>query len=167
MLVWSSHAYDVYAWSLLMWFTSLLYIFAKASVGEGGCWHEDQVVSRVGQMGALQPFVPLGNSGTVPRGQRLDSPLVRSWAGLQWKSFGICLVFNERTFFAGCWWKRRFKKFCYVSIFCPVQEQQGVFAVFFRYSLTRIIEKSWYVRVFFFAGCWWKRRSLKKRCYVW
>ena len=30
-------------------------------------------------------------------------------------------------------------------------EQQGIFAVFFRYSLTWILEKSWYVPVFF---CW-------------
>ena len=30
------------------------------------------------------------------------------------------------------------RKFCYVSIFCPVQEQQGIFAVFFRYSLSWI-----------------------------
>ena len=28
-------------------------------------------------MELLQPFVPLGNSGTVPRGQRLESTLVR------------------------------------------------------------------------------------------
>ena len=27
-------------------------------------------------MDVLQPFVPLGNSGTVPRGQRLESALV-------------------------------------------------------------------------------------------
>ena len=61
-------------------------------------------------MEVLQPLVPLGNSGTVPRGQRLESPLVRSWAGLQWKGFGIRLVFNERMFLAGCWWKRCFSK---------------------------------------------------------
>ena len=38
-------------------------------------------------MGVLQPFVPLGNSGTVPRGQRLESPLVCLRGG------GNCTVF--------------------------------------------------------------------------
>ena len=53
----------------------------RGGVGRGGAnigapkihrW----VVSRVGQMDVLQPFVPLGDSGTVPRGQRLESTLV-------------------------------------------------------------------------------------------
>ena len=34
---------------------------------------------------------------------------------------------------------------------CPVQEHPCIFAGFFRYSLTWILEKSWYVPVFF---CW-------------
>ena len=36
------------------------------------------MVIRAGQIEVVHPFVPLGNSGTVPRGQRLESP----WSGL-------------------------------------------------------------------------------------
>ena len=39
---------------------------------------------RVGQMDVLQPFVPLGNSATVPRGQKLESPLVCLRGGGKW-----------------------------------------------------------------------------------
>ena len=42
------------------------------------------LVKRVRQMDVLQPFVPLGNSGTVPRGQKLESPLVCLRGGGKW-----------------------------------------------------------------------------------
>ena len=53
----------------------------RGGVGEGGADIGAPkslilLVKRVGQMDVLQPFVPLGNSGTVPRGQKLESPLV-------------------------------------------------------------------------------------------
>ena len=87
----------------------------RGGVGERGCSHrglkiQNLLVIRAGQMEVLHLLVPLGNSGTVPRGQRLESPLVRSWAGLQWKGFGLRFVFNARMFLAGLWWKRCFSK---------------------------------------------------------
>ena len=64
---------------------------------------ENLLVIRVGQMEVLHPLVPLGKSGTVPRGQRLESPLVRSWAGLPRKGFGMRFVFKAPMFLAGLW----------------------------------------------------------------
>ena len=46
-------------------------------------------------MDVLQPFVPLGNSGTVPRGRRLESALVRLRGGGKWwvlHSFSIVFL---------------------------------------------------------------------------
>ena len=50
---------------------------------------QNLLVIRARQIEVLHPFVPLGNSGRVPRGERLESPLVRSRGG-----------FNERVL--GC-----------------------------------------------------------------
>ena len=87
----------------------------------------------MGQMGVLQPLVPLGNSGTVSRGQRGSNP--------PWSVLG--LGFNERVL-GFAWYltsvcfllivgeKGVSQKFCYVRIFCLVYEPQGIFAVFFR-----------------------------------
>ena len=60
-------------------------------------------------MDVLQPFVPLGNSGTVPRGRRLESALVCLRGGGKWwvlQSFsivfwtrGVCLRGD------GCLWQ--------------------------------------------------------------
>ena len=88
-----------------------------------------------------------------------------------WDSLGIYRAY------VSCWLlvkKVFFKKIGYVNIFClvhepqrvffAVQEQHGIFAVFFRctvqehpcifagffrYFLTWVLEKLWYVRVFF------------------
>ena len=46
-------------------------------------------------MDVLQPFVPLGNSGTVPRGRRLESALVCLRGGGKWwvlQSFSIVFL---------------------------------------------------------------------------
>ena len=63
-------------------------------MGERGCEHrglktQNLLVIRAGQIEILHPLVPLGNSGTVPGGQRLESP----WSGLG-------RGFNERVL--GC-----------------------------------------------------------------
>ena len=86
-------------------------------------------------MEVLQPLAPLGNSGTVLRGQRLESPwsvLGRGFnervLGFAWYLTSICflLVLVKEAFT---------KKNCYVSICCFVHETQGIFAVFFRYPV--------------------------------
>ena len=56
-------------------------------------------------MDVLQPFVPLGNSGTVPRGQRLESPLVcLRGGGDEFYSLFILSFCNKKGPPAGGWW---------------------------------------------------------------
>ena len=56
-------------------------------------------------MDVLQPFVPLGNSGTVPRGQRLESPLVcLGVENDEFYSLFILSFSNKKGPPAGGWW---------------------------------------------------------------
>ena len=65
-------------------------------------------------MDVLQPFVPLGNSGTVPRGQKLESPLVCLRGGendefdspwiLSFSNKKILSSSNKKGPPAGGWW---------------------------------------------------------------
>ena len=64
------------------------------------------LVKRVGQMDVLQPFVPLGNSRTVPRGQRLESPW-SACAGVENDEFDSLFILsfsNKKGPPAGGWW---------------------------------------------------------------
>ena len=54
-------------------------------------------------MDVLQPFVPLGNSGTVPRGRRLESALVCLRGGGKWmKMMGFTVFFYTLFEQGGC-----------------------------------------------------------------